>query len=111
MGSIPGLGRSPEGGKWQFSLVFLPEKSHGQWGHKESDKAEQLTHAWIKIQAFSNPIQGQALGYFHIACFFVSLKTFIGVKVSILLSKHYQHTRQWRVTAVKISHEYRNVVA
>ena len=37
--------------KWQPIPVFLPEKSHGQrrlvgyspWGHKESDKTEQLS--------------------------------------------------------------------
>ena len=29
-GSIPGSGRSPGGGKWQPTLVFLPEKSQGQ---------------------------------------------------------------------------------
>ena len=29
-GSVPGLGRSPEGGKQQFTLIVLPEKSHGQ---------------------------------------------------------------------------------
>ena len=30
MGSTPGLGRSPGGGKWQPTLVFLPEEFHGQ---------------------------------------------------------------------------------
>ena len=29
-GSIPGLGRSPGGGKWQPTPVFLPGKFHGQ---------------------------------------------------------------------------------
>ena len=29
-GSISGSGRSPEGGKWPPTPVFLPEKSHGQ---------------------------------------------------------------------------------
>ena len=41
VGSIPGLGGSPEGG--QHTLVFLPRESHGQrslagygqWGPKE----------------------------------------------------------------------------
>ena len=50
---IPGLGRSPAGGKWQPSPVFLPEKSHGQrslagyspWGHKKSDITED---AYVK---------------------------------------------------------------
>ena len=30
VGSVPGLGRSTGGGKWQPTLVFLPKKSHGQ---------------------------------------------------------------------------------
>ena len=30
VGSIPGLGRIPGGGKWQPTPVFLPEKSYGQ---------------------------------------------------------------------------------
>ena len=42
IGSIPGLGRSPEGGKWQPPIVFLPGEFHGQksladyspWGRK-----------------------------------------------------------------------------
>ena len=42
IGSIPGLGRSPEVEKWQPPLVFLPGESHGQrsladyspWGRK-----------------------------------------------------------------------------
>ena len=39
MCSISGLGRFPWRRKWQPTLVFLPEKSHGQrryipWGHK-----------------------------------------------------------------------------
>ena len=50
VGLIPGLGRSPGGGKWQFSPVFLSEKSHGQrclmgyspWGRKESDMTGQV---------------------------------------------------------------------
>ena len=33
VGSIPGLGRSPERGKWQPTSIFLPEKSidRGAW--------------------------------------------------------------------------------
>ena len=50
MGFIPGSERSPGGGKWQPTSVFLPEKSHGQRslvvyspkGHKESDMTERL---------------------------------------------------------------------
>ena len=51
VGAIPGLGRSPGGGKWQPTPVFLPEKSHGQRslvgysprGHKELYMPEQIT--------------------------------------------------------------------
>ena len=49
--SIPGSGRSPEGGMKNIP-VFLPGESHGQrslvgfspWGCKELDVTEQLTH-------------------------------------------------------------------
>ena len=52
-GSTSGSGRSPGGGKWQPTPIFLPEKSHGQRnlagyspkGHKDSDMTEQLTTA------------------------------------------------------------------
>ena len=45
MGSIPGLGRSPEGGIATHSSIFLPGEPHGQrslagfspWGRKESE--------------------------------------------------------------------------
>ena len=30
VGSIPGLGRSPGGGKWQSTTIFLPGKFHGK---------------------------------------------------------------------------------
>ena len=44
-GLIPRSGRSPGGGAWQPTLVFLPGEFHGQrslvgyssWGRKESD--------------------------------------------------------------------------
>ena len=39
---IPGLGRSPGGGKG-YPPVFWPEEFHGlysPWGHKESDMTE-----------------------------------------------------------------------
>ena len=50
MGSICGLGSSPDG-EWRPTPVFLPEESHGQgslegyspWGSKESDTTKQLT--------------------------------------------------------------------
>ena len=50
LGSIPGLGRSPGGGNWQLTPVFLLEKLHGQRSltgyspkcRKESDMTEQL---------------------------------------------------------------------
>ena len=47
-GSIPGSGRSPGGGKWQPTPVFLPGKSidraawqaYCPWGHEESNTTE-----------------------------------------------------------------------
>ena len=52
MGSIPGLGRSPQRREWQPSPVFLPGKSRGQrglvwystWGCKESDVTKWLNN-------------------------------------------------------------------
>ena len=51
LGSIPGLGRSPGGRKWQPTPIILPGKSHGQrnlvgygaWCHQQSDMTEQLS--------------------------------------------------------------------
>ena len=51
-GFIPWSGRSPGGGKWQPTRVFLPGKSHGQRSlagyspkvHKESDTTEASCH-------------------------------------------------------------------
>ena len=48
LGSIPGSGRSPGGGKWKPTPVFLPGKFHGQrsllgyspWGLKKLDMTE-----------------------------------------------------------------------
>ena len=53
VGLIPGLGGSPGGGKWQFSPVFLSEKSHGQrclmgyspWGRKELAMTYRLNNS------------------------------------------------------------------
>ena len=55
--STPWSGRSPGGGKWQPTPIFLPEKPHGQRnlasyspkGHKGTDMTEQLrTTHWGK---------------------------------------------------------------
>ena len=51
LGLIPGLGRICWRRTWQPTLVLLPRESHGYkslagyslWGHKESDRAEQLS--------------------------------------------------------------------
>ena len=53
VGSIPALGRSPEGGYGNPLQLFLSGKSHGQrslvgyspWGRKESDTTERLSTA------------------------------------------------------------------
>ena len=43
-GLIPGSGRSPGGGKWQPTPVFLPEKSHGQrsWAGYKSKELQRV---------------------------------------------------------------------
>ena len=46
LGSIPGLGTSPEEGKGLPTPVFWPGEFHGlysPWGHKESDTTERLS--------------------------------------------------------------------
>ena len=56
-GSVPGFGRSPGGGHWQPTPVFLPGESHGQrslagcspWGGKAWDTTEQLTLAFFPL--------------------------------------------------------------
>ena len=59
LGSIPGSGRSPGGGRtWQSTPIFLPGEFQGQrslagyspWGHRESDTTEQLTHTHNRIR-------------------------------------------------------------
>ena len=50
-GFHPWIGKIPWRRKWQLTPIFLPGEFHGQkslvgyspWGHKESDKTEQLT--------------------------------------------------------------------
>ena len=60
VGLIPGSGRSPGGGKWQTTPVFLPGKSHGQrrpvgyrrCGLKELERTKhKCTHCWTKFTA------------------------------------------------------------
>ena len=58
-GSVPGFGRSPGGGHWQPTPVFLPGESHGQrslagyslWGYKNirHDWRELAQHRYIYI--------------------------------------------------------------
>ena len=72
LGSIPGLGRSPGGGRaWQPTPVFLPEGFHGQrrlagyspWGRKESDKTERLsTHTHPSGHPAPNPLRNRGKG-------------------------------------------------
>ena len=63
LGSIPKLGRSPGGGHGNLLQYSCLEKPHGQksqvgyspWGHKESDKTEQLrthTHQSLYFTVF-----------------------------------------------------------
>ena len=72
LGSIPGLGRSPGGGKaWQPTPVFLPEGFHGQRslagysprGRRESDKTERLsTHTHPSGHPVPNPLRNRGKG-------------------------------------------------
>ena len=84
-GSVPGLGRSPGGGKWQPTLVFLPGESHGQRslvgyspkGLKESDTTEQLcTHIFsYRNKAMLIAVFGNHFSFFSETPFsWVSLK-------------------------------------
>ena len=49
MGSIPVLGRSPRGGQWQLTPVFLSGESHGQRNlvgcHSQGCKMSKTTEA------------------------------------------------------------------
>ena len=65
MGLIPGSERSLGGGKWKCTLVFLPEKSHGQRSlagcsskvYKESNTTEPLGKQAVRLndEAVYNP--------------------------------------------------------
>ena len=58
--------------KWQRSPVFLPGKSHGRrslvgyspWGHKESDRTEQL-HFHFHIQLINRQVTQQSFKSFN----------------------------------------------
>ena len=60
LGSIPGLGRSSEGGHGNPLQYSYLENPHGQgslvgyspWGHKESDMTEQLAHTHYPFYTF-----------------------------------------------------------
>ena len=60
MGSVPVLGRSPEGGNGnplQYSCLENPQGQrslvgYSQWGHKESDMTEQLRTAHTILSKF-----------------------------------------------------------
>ena len=59
LGSIPGLGRSPDGGHGNPLQCSYLGNPHGQrslagcspWDHKEADMTEQLSHDWIVEKA------------------------------------------------------------
>ena len=60
---IPGLGRSPGGGEWQPTVVFLPGKFHGQRngllnprGLKRCYTTEQLKLCYSQSKARELPI-------------------------------------------------------
>ena len=51
MGLIPGLGRSPGGGKWQPTPVFLPENSCGQRSLASPKGHNWVGHNWATMHA------------------------------------------------------------
>ena len=81
-GFDPWVGKIPWRKKWQPTPVFLPEKSQGQrnlagyrpWGHKESDRTEQLilSHKITKYFLPKNQEQTEILDY---ACWKYSPKS------------------------------------
>ena len=49
MGSVPGSGRPPGGGKWLPTLAFLSAESHGQRSVQSRTRLKRLnTHAHVK---------------------------------------------------------------
>ena len=53
-GSVPGSGRSPGGGKWQPTPVFLLGTSHGleEPGGLESTGSQRAEHKWAQYSLF-----------------------------------------------------------
>ena len=51
VGSIPGLGRSPRGGKWQPTPIFLPENSHEQRSLASPKGHNWVGHNWVTMHA------------------------------------------------------------
>ena len=75
--------------KWQPTLVFLLEKSHGQsslvnyspWGHKESDRTERLSaHAWTVREVLL-----AVLNAFHISSHLPYSALFAGTFITLIL--------------------------
>ena len=81
-GSVPGLGRSPGGGKWQPTLVFLPGESHGQRslvgyspkGRKESDTTERLSMQTLNWEMLVLEKYLSGLWPLYLGCLFCSVE-------------------------------------
>ena len=59
LGSIPGLGRSPEEGKGYPLHLFWPREFHrlySSWGHKELDTTEQFSLSLINKHLYESPV-------------------------------------------------------
>ena len=75
MSSIPGLGRSPGGRKWQPTPIILPGKSHGQrnlvgyspWVAKEWDTTERLNNNQHFISFIVNNIPSYGYTTFYLS--------------------------------------------
>ena len=120
-----GWGDSPREGKWQPTPVFLPGKPHGQrslvgyspWGHKESDKTEQLSHQASKQGMRSPQIHSLKTHKYYVyplnASLFQKAEVSPIFKPLIILSakffvNHTWHVKDWRSIRVcpEISQDY-----
>ena len=75
LGSIPGLGRSPGGGRATYSIILawrihMGLASYSPWGGKESDTTEQLNTTQL-ITMLLIPILQQSDSILHIYSFLI----------------------------------------
>ena len=79
------VGKIPWSTKWQPTLVFLLEKSHGQrslvgyspWGHKESDMTEYIPHTHTHTHTHNFSVT-PSLGFWALLLLIVRTWDFFG---------------------------------